>query len=154
MLILCIQIGNDRYALDCSQVVEVVPLLGMKQIPHAPAAVAGEFNYRGQPVPAIDLSELAVGRPARRQMSTRIIIVEYAGADGARHLLGLIAERATGTLRRDRADFKDSGVASGDAPYLGPVAAGPDGLLQWIEVNKLLPASVRDVLFQRVPEQA
>jgi chemotaxis-related protein WspB len=153
MLFLCFQLGNDRYALDCSQVIEVVPLLDIKRIPQAPAAVAGAFNYRGKPVPVIDLSVLALGRPARRHMSTRIIIVIYADADGAQHWLGLIAEKATQTLRRDPADFTQSGVVNDDAPYLGPVATDANGLLQWIEVKKLLPASVRDVLFKQPLEQ-
>lgn len=153
MLFLYFQLGNDRYALDCSQVIEVVPLLGIKRIPQAPAAVAGAFNYRGKPVPVIDLSVLALGRPARHHMSTRIVIVVYPGADSAQHLLGLIAEKATQTLRRDPADFTESGVVNDDAPYLGPVATDPNGLLQWIDVKKLLPASVRDVLFKQPLER-
>ena len=153
MLFLYFQLGNDRYALDCSQVIEVVPLLGLKRIPQAPAAVAGAFNYRGKPVPVIDLSVLALGRPARHHMSTRIVIVIYPGADSAQHLLGLIAEKATQTLRRDPADFTESGVVNDDAPYLGPVATDANGLLQWIDVKKLLPASVRDVLFKQALEQ-
>ena len=152
MLFLYFQLGEDRYALDCSQVIEVVPLLGIKQIPQAPAAVAGAFNYRGKPVPVIDLSQLALGRPARRHMSTRIVVVIYPDADGTQHLLGLIAEKATKTVRRDPTDFTDPGVNNDDAPYLGLVASDPEGLLQWIEVKKLLPASVRDVLFRQPVE--
>ena len=117
MLFLQFQLGKDRYALDSSQVVEVLPLLGIKQIPQAPAGVAGAFNYRGKPVPVIDLSELALGRPARLHMSTRIIIVRYPDGNGTQHLLGLIAEKATETVRRDPADFADSGVVNDGAPY-------------------------------------
>ncbi len=149
MLFLQFQLGNDRYVLDSANVVEVLPLLGIKQIPQAPAGVAGVFNYRGKPVPVIDLSELALNRPARLHLSTRIIIVDYRSAGGARHLLGLIAEKATQTLRREPADFRDSGVTSDAAAYLGPVATDRDGLLQRIEVAGLLPASVRDVLFKQ-----
>jgi chemotaxis-related protein WspB len=149
MLFLQFQLGKDRYALDSSQVVEVLPLLGIKQIPQAPAGVAGAFNYRGKPVPVIDLSELALGRPARLHMSTRIIIVRYPDGNGTQHLLGLIAEKATETVRRDAADFADSGVVNDGAPYLGPVATDPNGLVQRIEVTQLLPAAVRDVLFKQ-----
>ena len=149
MLFLQFQLGKDRYALDSSQVVEVLPLLGIKQIPQAPAGVAGAFNYRGKPVPVIDLSELALGRPARLHMSTRIIIVRYPDGNGTQHLLGLIAEKATETVRRDPADFADSGVVNDGAPYLGPVATDPNGLVQRIEVTRLLPAAVRDVLFKQ-----
>lgn len=149
MLFLQFQLGKDRYALESAKVVEVLPLLEIKQIPQAPAGVAGAFNYRGSPVPVIDLSALALGRPARPRMSTRIIIVLYPDADGAQHLLGLIAESATQMVRRDPADFTDAGVLNEGAPYLGPVATEPDGLVQWVEVTKLLPASVRDVLFKQ-----
>ena len=149
MLFLQFQLGKDRYALDSSQVVEVLPLLGIKQIPQAPAGVAGAFNYRGKPVPVIDLSELALGRPARLHMSTRIIIVRYPDGNGTLHQLGLIAEKATETVRRDPADFADSGVVNDGAPYLGPVATDPNGLVQRIEVTQLLPAAVRDVLFKQ-----
>ena len=153
MLFLQFQLGKDHYALDSSQVVEVLPLLGIKQIPQAPAGVVGAFNYRGRPVPVIDLSELALGRQARLHMSTRIIIVRHPGVNGSQHLLGLIAEKATQTMRRDRADFTDSGVGNDDVPYLGPVVTDPDGLVQWIEVSRLLPAPVREVLFQQPLEQ-
>ena len=149
MLFLQFQLGKDRYALDSSRVVEVLPLLGIKQIPQAPAGVAGAFNYRGKPVPVIDLSELALGRPARLHMSTRIIIVRYPDGNGTQHLLGLIAEKATETVRRDATDFTDSGVINDGAPYLGPVATDPNGLVQRIEVTQLLPAAVRDVLFKQ-----
>jgi chemotaxis-related protein WspB len=153
MLFLQFQLGNDRYALDSRQVVEVLPLLGIKQIPQAPAGVAGAFNYRGKPVPVIDLSELALSCPARLRMSTRIIIVRYPDGMGTPHLLGLIAEKATETLRRDPADFTDTGVSTDGASYLGPVATAPDGLVQWIEVSKLLPSAVRDVLFKQPLER-
>ncbi len=147
MLFLQFQLGQDHYALDASQVVEVLPLLAIKRIPQAPAGVAGAFNYRGKPVPVIDLSLLTLGRPARLQMSTRILIVRYPDDKGRDHLLGLIAEKATETLRRDTAAFTDSGVSSDNAPYLGPVASDANGLVQWITVRNLLPAAVRDVLF-------
>jgi chemotaxis signal transduction protein len=38
------------------------------------------------------------------------------------------------------------------APYLGPVATDARGLIQWIEVHKLLLASLREVLFRQSAE--
>ena len=148
MLFLVFELARDRYALDAREVAEVLPLVGIKQIPQAPPGVAGVCNYRGAPVPVIDMSQLALGRPAERRLSTRIVLVHYPGADGEPRLLGLIAERATRTVRREPADFVASGVNCEGAPYLGPVATDASGLLQWVDVRTLLPASVRDVLFK------
>ena len=149
MLLLLFQLGNDHYALDVAQIAEVMPLVGITRIPQAPPGVAGMFDCRGVPVPVIDLSQLMLGRPAQNRLSTRIIVVDYPDETGETRRLGLIAERATETMRRERADFVDAGVTSDGAPYLGPVAAGARGLVQWVEVSKLLPGSVRDVLFRQ-----
>jgi chemotaxis-related protein WspB len=146
MLFLLFQLGEDRYALDTSRIAEVLPLVDITPIPQAPSGVAGLFNYRGVPVPVIDLSQLTIGRPAQRRLNTRIVLVHYPDGGGTR-LLGLIAEKVTETVRRDKADFVATGVTSDRVPYLGPVATDARGLMQWIEVESLLPASVRAVLF-------
>jgi chemotaxis-related protein WspB len=147
MLFLLFDLGADRYAIDASQVAEVLPVVTIKEIPHAPAAVAGALSYRGAPVPVVDLSQLALGRDARRRMSTRIILVHYDAGRAGRRLLGLIAEHVTGTMRRDAGEFLPTGVSGGAAPYLGPVASDRQGLIQRIDVQALLPAEVRDRLF-------
>jgi chemotaxis-related protein WspB len=146
-LFLLFQLGRDHYALDSSQVVEVLPFLEVKKIPQAPRGVAGVFNYRGAPVPAIDLSDLALGQSASTRLGTRIILVNYQTAGGASRLLGLIAEKATQTLRCAEEEFVESGLGAGEAPYLGPVIAQPRGLVQRVEVNALLPEAVRALLF-------
>jgi chemotaxis-related protein WspB len=147
VLFLLFQLGNDRYVLDASRVVEVLPLLELKQIPQAPKGVAGLFNYRGQPVPAVDLSQLTLDQPAGQRLSTRIIVVNYPGQTGKNLLLGLIAEHATEMIRRESKDFVDSGVKLGAAPYLGPVVMDGKGVIQWVHEQRLLSEKVRDLLF-------
>ncbi len=149
MLFLLFQLGNDRYALDASRVVEVVPLVELRSLPEAPRGVAGLFNYRGQPVPAVDICALTLQRPARECLSTRIIVVRSAGPDGSAHLLGLIAEQATGMLRRERQDFVSTGMHLEKAAYLGPVATDAQGMVQWIHEDRLLTEVVRDALFKQ-----
>ena len=130
--------------------IEVVPLLALKAIPQAPKGVAGMFNYRGRPVPAVDLSEITLGQPAKECLSTRIIIVQYPDATGEIRLLGLIAEHATEMIRSDTRDFVDSGVRIGKAPYLGPVLMDAKGPIQWLKEQRLLSEPVRDLLFAQI----
>lgn len=146
MLFLLFQIGHDRYALEARRAVEVIPFLALKRIPRAPCGVAGIFNYRGQPVPAVDLCELTFGRPARELLSTRIIVVNFSGADGQSQWLGLIAEQATGLLRREAHDFVNAGLQVGDAPYLGPVAMDDHGVIQLLHAEHLLTEHARSLL--------
>ena len=149
MLFLQFQLGRDRYALEASRVVEVVPLVALKPLPQAPKGVAGFFNYRGQPVPAVDLGALTLGQPASERFSTRIIIVNYPDESGTNHLLGLIAEHATELVRKEVKDFVDSGVKLGAAPYLGPIAEDGNGAIQWIYEHRVLPEPVRQLLFSK-----
>jgi chemotaxis-related protein WspB len=176
MLFLVFQLGKDRYAIEAHQVIEVLPQVNVKQIPRAPAGVAGVFDYHGAPVPLIDLTELAVGKPSRKWMSTRIIVVKYriplADARGSEepilsrdregavadsnagnhtieiHALGLLAEQATETLRRNEEDFADAGLAVSDTPYLGNVTTDSRGIVQRVEIQSLLSEGVRDQLFR------
>ncbi|KQV89507.1 chemotaxis protein CheW [Pelomonas sp. Root1237] len=147
MLFILFQIGSERYALDAGQVVAVLPRLGVKAIPLAPSTVAGLCDYRGVPVPVIDLSELALGRPSANRLSTRIVLVTFPGPAAGPHLLGLLVERATQTLRREPAEFVAAGVNVDAAPWLGPVTTDAQGLIQRVEVQGLLPASLRAMLF-------
>jgi chemotaxis-related protein WspB len=147
MLFLLFRLGKDRYALPATQVVEVLPMLAVKQIPQAPPSVRGAFDFRGRPVPLVDLTQMALGVPAREQLSTRIVLVDYPDGAGATRLLGLLAEQVTETLRRNPEDFRDSGVELPDAPWLGPVASDPGGLVQRVEVGQLLTPAVRALLF-------
>ena len=147
MLFLLFQVGLDRYALEASRVVEVVPLLELEHLSQAPAGVVGIFNYRGQPVPAVDLSALTLGRPASEHLSTRIIIVNHPDARGQDHLLGIIAEQATSIVRKENRDFSDPAAPLGVPPYLGPVILDDQGIIQRMDERHLLADNVRDMLF-------
>jgi len=147
MLFLLFRLGKERYALEASRVVEVLPLLELRQLPQAPRGVAGVFNYRGIPVPAVDLSELTLGHPAAERLSTRIILVNYVDAGGGRRLVGLVAEQATEMLRKEPIEFVPSGVNMPTAPYLGPVLMDSEGPVQWLREERLFSEPMRRLLF-------
>lgn len=152
-LFLLFRLGDDSYALDVRRIVEVLPLVQLKRIPKAPIGIAGVIDYRGVPVPVVDLCELTLGRTATARLSSRLVLVHYgAEAPGERRILGLLVERATGALRRDPASFVPAGVASKAAPFLGSVSPGGDGLIQLIQVDNLLPAAVKDALFTAIAD--
>src|SRR5215813_9324235 len=121
MLFLIFHLGEDWYALNSAEIVQVLPHVAWKVIPQAPPGVAGVINYHGAPVPLIDPKALSLGQVAARHMSTRIILVNYLAPDGETHLLGFLAEPATETIRREITDFVDPGVPADRAPFLGPV---------------------------------
>jgi chemotaxis-related protein WspB len=101
-------------------------------------------------VPVVDLSALALGRDTRERLSTRLALVHYPhqtahGVETRR--LGLLLEGATRTVKLDAAAFRDAGVDTPHARYLGPLAHDEHGLLQWVRIEHLLPDDVQALLF-------
>ncbi len=155
MLVLIIQIGPDRFALDARVVREVVPAVALRALPHAPPEVAGLATWRGEVTPVIDLVRLLRGQPCPARMSSRLVVVDYPTPSGPRPL-GLLAEQVTDVERIDERAAHDPGVTVPDAPYLGRVLRSPTiahgALIQLVEVTALLPESLRALLYAAVAE--
>lgn len=146
MKLLVFHIGADRYGLRLRDVVRVLPLVELKHLPLAPSAVAGLMDYHGSSVPVIDLCRISGLPSGEDYFDTRIIVVDYQTPEGASHPLGLRAERVQGVREVSTAQLTDSGVRA--APFLGQVAGDADGMLQLVELEQLLPAQLRAMLFQ------
>jgi chemotaxis-related protein WspB len=143
MLVLMFRVADVAYAVSVKRVVEVVPRVALRDIPHAPVYLAGLLRYRGGAVPVVDLGRLMGGRACVDRLDTRIILVD-GGVHGGSGLgfLGLIAERVEDILAVDESRRTVSGLEIGGAPYLGPVYEIDDGLLQLIEPAKILSGLV------------
>lgn len=148
MLLLLFRLGDDHYALDVKDVVAVVPMVALKQIPDAPPEMAGVFNYHGTPVPVIDLRPGDDGGYARA--NTRILVYRDRPRNGQERLVGLAAEGATTTLSRNAEDFVDPGLNA--APYLGPVTSQGSRVVQRLHVSEILSQDVRARVFRELDE--
>lgn len=81
MLLLTFRAAECLYAVDVSRVVEVVPRIDLRRLPHAPGFLAGVFDYRGLVVPVVDLGVLLGAETCANRLSTRIILVDSRPAD-------------------------------------------------------------------------
>ena len=118
MLLLSFRMGEDRYALDASSVVEITPLVQLRKIPQSPEQIAGVFNYRGTPIPILDLAYIIQGRACNTHLSTRIILFKHKTSDQKLHIVGFMAEQVTETIKRSMKNFINPGVLVENAPYL------------------------------------
>lgn len=150
MLTLILYVGSDRYALDCSQVVEVIPMVNLRKIHRAANYVAGSFQYRGAIVPAIDLCQLLQGTPSVPYLSTRIVVLnchqwmQHSDPDDRSdsfRLIGMIAQQVTETLNISETDLVPPVFLGDDAPYLGEMIEDRQGMIQLIKIENLLNQS-------------
>jgi chemotaxis-related protein WspB len=138
MLFLVFQVGADRHAIEVARVIEVLAMVELRKIVGAPVGTAGEFVYRGEPVPVLDLCVLALGRPSNLRLSTRIILLRHEPQPGVMKPLGLIAEHATELAQKNLGEFATVGDAL--------VAPDPRGRLRLLQLDKLLTPELRDLL--------
>lgn len=150
MKLLVFHIGPARYGLRLAGVKRVLPAAELKPLPLTPAYVAGLLDLHGAPVPVIDLAQAAGLAPSALRYDTRIVVVDHTvgGDGGGVRALGLLVERVQGVQELDAALLADAGVRG--APFLGQVASDAGGMLQLVEVEHLLPADVRALLFAQV----
>ncbi|MEH2413408.1 chemotaxis protein CheW [Nostoc sp.] len=141
MLMLLLNIGNERYAIESRQVVEVIPLVLLKTLPHQPEYIAGVFNYRGRIVSVIDLCQLMRGKPSCEYLSTRIVLVNYWGSNNpelkAPYILGLMTEQVVETLHKSESEFVNPNIQIDRAPYLGKMIVDEQGMIQCLRVEYL-----------------
>jgi chemotaxis-related protein WspB len=151
MLLLHFQVDQERFAVNATRVVEVVPIPDFWTIPYTPEYVAGSFNYRGTIVAVIDLNALISGQAARPFLSTRIMLMRYPGQDGEEHLLGLMAEGVTEISTYDDHDIQPPAIVSSDRPFLAGLILEDDDRIQVINIEGLLPDEMRHSLFRDMP---
>ncbi len=145
MLVLTLQIGDDRLALDARRVKEVVPRVRLRPLAGCPPWLAGVFVYRGRVVPVLDLHRLAGAGDCPPHLSSRIILVTYPpGADGS--FLGLLAAQVADLRDLEPLSHPPLSLTAPGQPDLGPVVADGTTSLRLLDLDRLLPAPVREQL--------
>jgi chemotaxis-related protein WspB len=145
MKVLVFYIGTDRYGLRLAAIDRVLPVAELKAVPLVPDYVAGLLDLHGEPVPVIDLSRLAGVVPQQVWVDTRIVLAPYRLADGSLASVGMLAEHVSGVEEVATGELREPGIRG--AAFMGQVASSAQGMLQLVEIDQLLTAEVRALLF-------
>lgn len=150
MLILGLNVGKERYGIEATRVVEIVPLIPLKKVPLSDHSIRGLFNYRGTPTPVIDLCQLFENRDCAENLSTRIIITKYKALSGASRPIGLIAELVTDVMKCEIDKVASSGIQKTDSDFLGLIYKHSNDMIQLIDSDKILPESISNQLMNDI----
>jgi purine-binding chemotaxis protein CheW len=101
-------VGDVRYAVPIARVREIVNPIEMVPLPHAPPAVVGVADYRGEIVPIVDL-RIRFGLPeAKATRKTKWIVVDVAGRS-----VSLVVDAVTGVFGTGGADLRPAPLLGG-----------------------------------------
>ncbi|MGA0039948.1 MAG: chemotaxis protein CheW [Pirellulales bacterium] len=161
MQLLTFTVGGQAYAVESKKVVEVLPLVSTRPIPHLPDYLPGIFTYRGRFVPLVDLGLRINGMALTRRLSTRVIVVEIevgestASAPLSRLVrFGIMAEnvvtiRSTGTSASEM-ETKDLAADT----YLGRLLRLEGQTVQMLLPEYVIPHELLASLFPDRPHDA
>ena len=138
---------GNRYLIPTSDVVEVIPNIYPRKVPHAPDYLLGMMDYRGEPLPLVDVCFLLSGQPCEVVLSSRIVIVEMLSLNKGPVRLGWLFPGVTETLRIGDDQFEAAPIHLQEHEYLGEVVTDDKGILQRLYLQKTLPEDAYDVLF-------
>jgi purine-binding chemotaxis protein CheW len=98
------KLGDELFAINVSQVREVLELTLITKVPTAPAYMRGVVNVRGKSIPVVDL-RLKFGLPKTTEtVHTRIVVMEL-DLDGEQAIVGGIADSVHEVIELDPAQI-------------------------------------------------
>ena len=140
-------VDGNRFVLPAEDIIAIVPIVSLHEVPQAPDYVVGILNYHGESVPVIDIRSLMIGVRTDHRLSTRIAIIRFSITKPKPRLIGLLAEKLTEVMRLNESQFKPSGVTNENTKYLGDVVTDSRGILQRLKVSELIPQAAQKMLF-------
>lgn len=87
-------LNDEEYALEISQVQEIIRVSGWTRVPNAPGHIKGVINLRGRIIPVVD-PKLRMGFTSGEMTKDSRIIVVEAG----RKVIGMLVDRVSQVLR-------------------------------------------------------
>lgn len=98
------KLGDELFAINVSQVREVLEVLQITKVPTAPAYMRGVVNVRGQAIPVVDL-RLRFGLPnIADTVTTRVIVMEL-NIDGETAIIGGLADSVHEVIELDSSNI-------------------------------------------------
>jgi purine-binding chemotaxis protein CheW len=138
-------VGDIAYAVPIASVREIVNPVPLADLPHAPAAVAGVADHRGEIVPIIDLRVRFGLAPFSDPRKSKWILIEVEGRG-----VGLAVDRVTEVFGKGGSEIKPAPVlGSGDELRGISGVTTHDG-----ELTFVLEVGLFDVLTRHIPEES
>jgi purine-binding chemotaxis protein CheW len=136
-------VGDIAYAVPIATVREIVNPVPLAELPHAPAAVAGVADHRGEIVPIIDLRVRFGLMPLSDPRKSKWILIEVEGRG-----VGLAVDRVTEVFGKGISEIKPPPVlgVGDDLRGIAGVTTHEGVLTFVLEVGQF------DVLTKHIPE--
>ena len=139
---LTFKLDQEIYALDITQVREVLDFTEVTKVPRMPEFMRGVINLRGGVVPVVDLRLKFDMGESERTVDTCIIIMEL-DIDGERTFLGALADSVQEviTLESDQIEPPPKIGTRLDTEFIRGMGKKNDDLIIILDINRVFSSS-------------
>ncbi len=131
-------LGKEKYAVDVSNIREILDCTTITKLPRAPEFMRGVINLRGSVVPVVDMRLKFGMSPTEESLATCIIVVEIF-LDSETVLIGALADSVQEVLELDPEQIEASpriGVgAQGD--FIKGMGKDNDQFIMILDIDKV-----------------
>jgi len=131
-------VGDVQYAIDILRVREIIRPLPLLALPHAPHAVIGVADHRGQVVPILEVRRRFGLDPAPTTRRSKWLLVDVDG-----RTIGLAVDTVSGVLAATDVDHRPApALGLGDAARgIASVISHQSGLVFVLDVDRVAAAA-------------
>lgn len=135
MQLVVFSLGREEFAVEVTQVREIMRMEEITRMPKSPHFVEGIINLRGQIIAVIDLAKRLNLESAERSAESRIIVVEAEDVK-----VGMIVDSVSEVLRVSADAVEPSPTLAADvaAAYLQGVVKQDNRLIILLDLTKVL----------------
>jgi len=101
---LSFKLGQEMFAIDVSQVREILDVTTITKVPRSPSFMRGVINVRGSVVPVVDLRMKFDMPKTEQSVDTRIVVMEIT-LDGELTIIGTLADAVHNVM-----DIEQTGI--------------------------------------------
>jgi purine-binding chemotaxis protein CheW len=141
--VLTLTVGKELYAVQVSNVREIIRPMEISPVPRAPAEFLGVLNLRGKIVPVIDLRIKFGLEFSERGERACIVVVQSATRSGALKMTGLFVDEVqeVTTLNSAEIDETPNFGAAIDTMFVRGLAKSKGRVTILLDLERLLGAS-------------
>jgi chemotaxis-related protein WspB len=140
MLMLIFEVARQKYALNTSHVVKVLPSLKLQPMHGTSQAIAGVFNYQGNIIPVVNINQLLNEPTSEHKLQQRIILISQHQKNHQEKLFGLLVEKILEATTVKEEELKQAEELNSlfSNPYLGETFLQEKNILQQICTEHIL----------------
>lgn len=126
-------VGNENYAIEISEVHEIIRMQAITEIPNGPAYVKGVINLRGKIVPVVGLRSLFGLAEEEYGKATRIVVLNHA-----EEIVGVVVDRVNQVAAFEDVQPPPDRIGGLSGAFFTGIGISQSGLVGILKLDEVL----------------